>query len=313
MKTPGVTVLFITVCMAWGTTWMAMQVAVTSVPPIFATGLRFLFSAPLLLWLAKRTGAPLLLPPGRRGMHWAIGLFYFAIPFTLMIHGERSVSPGLAAIIFSTMPAGVLLAGRFLYGERATRRQIIGLVLALPALSAILWLEMRGGSGDLQGIGALLLAVAMHSVMYVVCKRRLPQIPVLTFNALPCLGAAVLLLIVGTYWEQPQPARFAARSVAAIAYLGLAAGVIGILAYFALQQRAGSFKASAAFLVFPLVALAIDACVAGRLPSAVSLWLLLPLTAGVALVLRPASDRTACVSERRAGVTGAPESPAPPS
>ncbi len=37
--------LFSSVCLIWGTTWLAMEIAVESIPPIFATGLRFLIAA----------------------------------------------------------------------------------------------------------------------------------------------------------------------------------------------------------------------------------------------------------------------------
>ena len=44
--------LFISVCIFWGTTWMAMKIAVLTVPPILATGLRFLIASPVLFFLA---------------------------------------------------------------------------------------------------------------------------------------------------------------------------------------------------------------------------------------------------------------------
>ncbi|STB73313.1 EamA family transporter [Citrobacter koseri] len=56
--------LFLTVTLTWGTTWMAMKIALISFPPIFATGLRFLLAAPALALLAKATKVPLLFPQG---------------------------------------------------------------------------------------------------------------------------------------------------------------------------------------------------------------------------------------------------------
>ncbi|MDK9759592.1 EamA family transporter, partial [Vibrio sp. D173a] len=56
--------LFLSVCLIWGTTWFAMEVALHSIPPIFATALRFLLAAPLLVVLAKAFNQPLLFPKG---------------------------------------------------------------------------------------------------------------------------------------------------------------------------------------------------------------------------------------------------------
>jgi putative membrane protein PagO len=68
-------------------------------------------------------------------------------------------------------------------------------------------------------------------------------------------------------------------------YLGAVAGVFGILCYFALQQRAGPFRASLAFLVFPVIAVGLDAWLANTPLSPASLLLMLPLGLGILLTL----------------------------
>lgn len=107
----------------------------------------------------------------------------------------------------------------------------------------------------------------------------------LTFNALPCLGAGILLFIVGYLTEKPDTAAFTSASLLSVLYLGVVAGVFGIMAYFALQQKATAFQASLVFLVFPLIAIAVEKAVDHTTISTVSLWLLVPLLAGILLTL----------------------------
>ncbi|WP_455812013.1 DMT family transporter [Pseudomonas graminis] len=284
--------LFSAVALTWGTTWMAMKITVATVPPVFATGLRFLCAAPLLLLLARYKKAPLLFPAGQRGFQLCVMLFYFAIPFTLMIYGERYTSSSLAAIIFATMPAAVLAASLLFLRERTSLQQLLGLAISLGALSTILWHETRdNGESQIQGILALVAAVLIHAVMYVQCKKRCAGISVLSYNALPCLGAGVLLTLVGLT-EAPDVTTFAPQALLAIAYLGVVAGVGGILAYFALQQTAKPFQASLVFLVFPLIAITLESTVNGSSISRESLLLLLPFLLGILLTLyRGASSR----------------------
>lgn len=71
----------------------------------------------------------------------------------------------------------------------------------------------------------------------------------------------------------------------AIAYLGFVAGVGGILCYFALQQVARPFQASLVFLVFPLIAIALENMLNGSSISHQSLLLLLPFLMGILLTL----------------------------
>ncbi|QGU88654.1 DMT family transporter [Erwinia sorbitola] len=277
--------LFSAVALTWGTTWMAMKITVATVPPVFATGLRFLCAAPLLLLLARYKKAPLLFPAGLRGFQLCVMLFYFAIPFTLMIYGERYTSSSLAAIIFATMPAAVLAASLLFLRERTSLQQLLGLAISLGALSTILWHETRdSGESQLQGIVALVAAVLIHAVMYVQCKKRCAGISVLSYNALPCLGAGIVLTLAGLT-EAPNYQAFSPQALLAIAYLGAVAGVGGILAYFALQQTAKPFQASLVFLVFPLIAVALESKINGTSISHESLLLMLPFLLGILLTL----------------------------
>lgn len=277
--------LFTAVALTWGTTWMAMKIAVASIPPVFATGLRFLCASPILLLLARYKKVPLLFPTGQRGFQLCVTLFYFAIPFTLMIYGERYTSSSLAAIIFATMPAAVLTASLLFLRERTTLQQLLGLGISIAALSTILWHETQSSAeSQLQGILALVAAVLIHAVMYVQCKKRCADISVLSYNALPCLAAGIILTLVGLT-ESPDYLAFTPQALLAIAYLGVIAGVGGILAYFALQQAAKPFQASLVFLVFPLIAVALESKLNGSSISPQSLVLLLPFLVGIMLTL----------------------------
>lgn len=277
--------LFTAVALTWGTTWMAMKIAVASVPPVFATGLRFLCAAPILLLLAHYKKAPLLFAKGQRGFQLCVTMFYFAIPFTLMIYGERYTSSSLAAIIFATMPAAVLAASLLFLRERTTLQQLLGLGISISALSMILWHETHTSAGSqLRGILALIAAVLIHAVMYVQCKKRCAGISVLSYNALPCLGAGILLTLAGL-GEAPDYQSVAPQALLAIAYLGVVAGVGGILAYFSLQQVAKPFQASLVFLVFPLIAMVLESELNGSSISHQSLIMLLPFLLGIMLTL----------------------------
>ncbi|MFI8418668.1 DMT family transporter [Serratia sp. NPDC078593] len=286
-KNIGVTLsLFILVALTWGTTWMAMKVAVATIPPIYATGLRFLAASPLLLLFAYYTRTPLLFPKGSRGFQLLVCIAYFAIPFTLMIYGEHYVSSALASIIFANMPVAVLIVSIVLLGERVSISQLTGLIIGVASLSGILWQESTtSGETRWPGVVALLVAVLIHAVMYVLCKKRGQKVSVLTFNALPCLGAGILLLILGYFTEKPDTSIFAISSLLSVGYLGLVAGVFGILAYFALQQRATAFQASLVFLVFPLIAILVEKTVDKSTISTTSIYLIAPLLFSILLTL----------------------------
>ncbi|CRY27202.1 DMT family transporter [Yersinia enterocolitica] len=285
MKNFLVILLFIMVSVTWGTTWLAMKLTVETIPPIFATGIRFMLAAPVLILISVLTKTRLLFPDGQKFFQLFVCIFYFSIPFSLMIYGETYISPALASIIFSSMPVCVLFFSWLLLNEKAGIIAILGLVTSTVSLLAILFIETNiGNNNQWVGIISLVIAVIMHALVYVQCKKRSCSISVLTFNAIPSLVAGILLCIVGWIAEQPVISKFSQQSLLSVIYLGIIAGVFGILCYFQLQNKASAFQASTVFLVFPIIALLLDGYVYGRYFSLYSILLIIPLLTGVLLI-----------------------------
>ena len=74
--------LFLIVCLSWGTTWLGIKIAVQSVPPLTAAGLRFLIAFPLFACFAWLRREPLMFPKGSRGFLVFVTLCYFSLPYT---------------------------------------------------------------------------------------------------------------------------------------------------------------------------------------------------------------------------------------
>lgn len=276
--------LFLSVCIIWGTTWMAMKIAVLTVPPILATGLRFLIASPVLFFLAYIYKQPILFPKGMGKWVIILSLAYFAIPFTLMIYGEKYISSGLGAIIFANMPIFVMLSSLLFLNMKLSKHQVFGLLLGIVSVSAILFRELNiTGASYFIGIGSLILAVIIQAVIYVLVQKHCNQISVITYNTLPCLLASIFLIIVSLCFEHIEVSNFSESSVYAIIYLGIVASVGGIMAYFKLNSISTPFLASNCFLIFPVVALLIGAYVNHTTISGISVLLLIPLFIGVLL------------------------------
>ncbi|WP_421558057.1 DMT family transporter [Pseudomonas canadensis] len=214
MRKLKILLLVTLVSFTWGTTWLAMKVASETIPPIFATGMRFVFAAPFLICIAWLTKAPLLFPQGQRLFQIKICIFYFAIPFSLMIYGDTHISSGLASIIFANMPIAILIATIIILKNKTNITQAAGLALATAALIGILINESESNTElQWQAVLALVAAVIMHAVIYAQCKKISCTVSALTFNALPCFSAGLLLSTVGWFIETPQIADFSINSL----------------------------------------------------------------------------------------------------
>ena len=113
-----VAILFAIVCLTWGTTWLGIKLAVDTVPPLLAAGLRFVIAFPLLYLIARAQRAPLLFPEGQGGLFVLIVILYFALPYLLIGIGYTFLTADrvdfMEAQLSHYLPAGANVAA---FGE----------------------------------------------------------------------------------------------------------------------------------------------------------------------------------------------------
>ncbi len=252
MRRVTILVLFLLVALTWGTTWLAMRIAAENYPSGFCYWDEVYVCGTILNQhcMVKKNTASI---STRATLVPACDLcFLFCHPFSLMIYGETYVSSGLASIIFANMPVAILIASSLFLNEKTNSLQIVGLTIAIVALAGILLEETKtSAESHWQGILALVSAVIIHAIIYTQCKKKSCTVSVVTFNALPCFLAGLILSTTGWSFERPQVSAFSAHSILATLYLGAFAGVFGILCYFALQQKASAFRLHLFSLFFP--------------------------------------------------------------
>lgn len=260
--------LFLCVCLSWGTTWLGIKMAVESVPPLTASGLRFLIAFPLFLSFALLRRDPIVFPPGTRGFFVFVTLFYFGVPYYLLNYGETHVSSGLTSLLFSCMPVFILAFSAVFLKERIYLSQIVGIAIGFGSLYMILQAQgLRVDHAEFLGVLAILAAALMHALCYVVTKKNGAQISVITYNTLPIGIAGLMLFVLGLAVEEPQFAAVTARSWWALVYLGICASVGGFLAYFVLLKRLSPVVLSFVFIIFPVFAVIIGSWYEGQVIS----------------------------------------------
>ncbi|PTS94391.1 DMT family transporter [Pseudomonas sp. HMWF006] len=252
--------LFLIVCLSWGTTWLGIKIAVESVPPLTAAGLRFLIAFPLFLSFAVLRKEPLLFPRQSRWFFLFVTLSYFSLPYYLLNYGELHVSSGLTALLFSCMPVFILVFSSLFLREKILPTQMLGIAIGFASLYMIIRSQgLHLDQAEWLGVLAILCAAILHALCYVVTKQHGSAISVITYNTLPIGIAGLMLLIVGLNLETPVFKDISARSWGALLYLGLVASVGGFIVYFILLKRLSPVLLSFVFIIFPVFALLIGA------------------------------------------------------
>src|ERR1700737_3905718 len=146
---------WVTLCLVWSSTWLAIKIGLRDLPPISFVAIRFLIAIAVLV--AVSAGRTRLLPWGKSD--YAVlaftGLLMFAINYTLLFWGELHVSSGLAAVLQATIPIfGMVFAHWMLPNEPLRLQKLSGAIIAVGGV-AIICARLLDFSGMLAFWGAL--------------------------------------------------------------------------------------------------------------------------------------------------------------
>jgi drug/metabolite transporter (DMT)-like permease len=126
------------VCVIWGTTYLALRIAVLHFPPFLFTAIRQTTAGLLLLGFMLTIGKAAL-PNKKHFIRQAIGGFFMiSMGNGLVAWAEMHVPSGVAAIICSLMPVMVILINVMINkDERPTVPIILGLAIGLIGIVMI--------------------------------------------------------------------------------------------------------------------------------------------------------------------------------
>ena len=95
---------WLTLCVVWSSTWLAIKIGLRDLPPISFVAIRFLIA--IIVLVAVSIGRTHLLPRGRNDyiVLAVTGVLMFAVNYTLLFWAELHVSSGLAAVLQATIP-----------------------------------------------------------------------------------------------------------------------------------------------------------------------------------------------------------------
>src|SRR5258707_650406 len=184
---------YLSLCFIWGSTWLAMRVAVREIPPLKAAAVPFLIAAVLLLLSLLFRKAKW--PQDRR--QWKPGKelspTVIAAPYRLLLWAEQYVSSSIGALLFSAMPLLVALMTPLMLGRTVPRNAVFAMLLGLGGLATLFWKgELTASTRSLWGGLAVLSAVLMSAWSVVYAKTRLQDVdPVIATGLQSLFGCVV--------------------------------------------------------------------------------------------------------------------------
>jgi len=262
-----VVLALLTVYVVWGSTFLAISVAIQTIPPFTMMAIRFAIAGGLLFaWAVRRgdrTGDRVTLRQWRHAI--LTGGLLLVGGTGLVSVAQTRIASGTAALLCATVPLWMALLSRGVFGERLSRRAWLGLLVGFVGVAALV--DPRGGGH----LGAMLLVLFASGAWAAGSLRsRVADAPTrpLVAAAMEMLGAALVFAVISIATGEAARVDWAAvgpDALGALAYLVTAGSLLAFTAYSWLLRNASTTLVGTYAYVNPVVAVLLGWSFAGEL------------------------------------------------
>ena len=263
--------------LVWGSTYLAVSVALTSIPPFLLMGSRSLAGGLILFAFALRDGGQLPLRVWL--ISGACGVLLFVGCHGVMAFAQQRVPSGITAIILATIPFWIAIIGVFLPTKKPTKLWALTLLIpGLAGVTLIAWHQIAVGQGGLLLFDVVLLLGASFSwaLGSILLERNTsPGISVFTMPGVALIVGGLALLGLSAAAGEFQQFTFAELSAGSISgwgYLVLAGTVVAFGSYVWLLRRVSPTLVATYTFVNPIIAVLLGWAILGE---AFTAWTLL--------------------------------------
>jgi len=284
-------VAFGTLCLIWGSTWMAIRVLVHEVPPFRAAAIRFIVADLLLaaVVLAKRLRWP------ETRQQWTalivLGITFIGLPYGLLFWAERRITSSLTAVIFSSSPLVVALFTPLMTHQRVPRRAVYGMVWALGGIAVLFYAGLSFSSYMLLGGIAVVAAVLTCAWSTIYAKRHLGSVNPLVGTTVQFAVAAIFLYGASFVHERGSESTWTPSSWLALGFLVIFGSVVAFSLYYWLLRSMLPYQLSTLNLIVPLIAIMEGALILREPVPPVMLIASLVVLAAVGSILRTEDEQ----------------------
>ena len=288
---------FAAIYVVWGSTYLAIAVAVESIPPLLMMGVRSVLAGAVLYVGARLHGAP---APAAADWRQAakVGVLFFVFGHGLLAWSETRVPSGAAAVLIATEPLFIVLLGWWggrlvsrsgaaviLRPSAAARRRraqtsqrrprgarpdplvLLAVLLGIAGVAVMMLPGVRGGIDPAGAVGLVAASFAWSVGTFHVPRTGSP------FRAagMQLLAGGALLVVLSALLGELRgwsPLQASGDSLLALAYLVGLGSVLAFGAYNWLLHRVSTARVASHTYVNPVIALALGAWLGGEVLGA---------------------------------------------
>jgi drug/metabolite transporter (DMT)-like permease len=246
------------VYLVWGSTYLAIRVAVETIPPFLMAGVRYLIAGVVLYPFARYHAGRNMDRPS--AAHWRAATIIGALMLLggngLVSWAEQTVPSGIAALLVATVPIWLVLLDRVMGKARAGWIAIGGLLLGLVGVALLV---MPAGPQRVHLAGAVgVLSAAFFWALGSLYSRSAPQpsSSLLSTSMQMLSGGAVLFVVAFAAgdFSRLDLGRVSIESILGVAWLIGPGSIIGMTSYIYVLKKLPTSTVGTYAYVNPIVA-----------------------------------------------------------
>ncbi len=243
----------------WGSTYLAIDIAVQSIPPALMCGVRFSIAGVVMLAVCAATGRKIRYSAKQIALSAVVGILLLMGGNLTLSWAELSVPSGLAALIIAITPLWFLVLDSMLLGHhRISGRGKAGLALGMAGLFVLFWPELHStsalGHRELAASVALLGGSFSWALGSVLSKRWQSGMDVFSATGWQVTAAGAANLLWAAAAGDFSRVTWTPRGIGAVLYLVVCGSWVGYTAYIWLLEHVPTSKVSTYAYVNPVVA-----------------------------------------------------------
>lgn len=281
-------VAYAAVYLLWGSSYLGIQVAIETLPPLFSAGLRYAVAGlAIMIWLLAR-GTP---APTKAEWRMGIisGLLMFVINSGGIVWATQFVASGMVALLNATTSLWMVLIDWLIYRSTRPNRMIfLGLLLGLAGMVMLSGPDQANPAGLYPpALFILIIAPGAWALGSLLIRRSPVTLQPFRTSAIQLSTGGLLLSLVGAFsgelvnfqWDM-----VSLRSVLAILYLAIASSLIAYGSFVWLMRVDTPARVSTYGFVNPVVALFLGVVLAGETLTINTLAAAAVILAGVIII-----------------------------
>lgn len=224
---------WITICIVWGTTYLAIRIGVTDLPPMLFAGLRWIVAGMLMTIMLNLRQYKLPALKDLKDLA-IVGILLLGIANGLVVVAEQWLPSGLTALILSTLPFWVVGIEYFLPNRPKINLFIIsGLLLGTAGVVLIFAKDLNIALDFSVVLGGLCLlgAVISWAAGSIYWKYKKTDVRPLMGASVQMLIAGILQTALGLILGEQNHFQLTQNGVFALGYLIVFGSILGYASY----------------------------------------------------------------------------------